>query len=116
MVTFWRSSAERLTEEEKSQIEEISHGWAWLNYDKRTGTYSGYFYYFPPDSGYKDSPMIPAEIAQQHKVRFVGLDTGWLNEDTKVFTMLEAVTGMFPKEMEELYQKFEAKTRIEHVS
>lgn len=109
MVMFWLSSAVRLTEDEKRQIEEISHGWAWLNYDKATGTYQGTFYYFPENSGYKDSPPIPPEIAEQHKARFIGLEHGWLNEKTRTFTELEAVAGMFPEEMEKLYQRFEAK-------
>lgn len=111
MVMFWQSSADRLTEEEKKQIEEISHRWAWLNYDKRTGTYRGTFYYFPRNSGYKDSPLIPAEIAEQHKVRFLGLEHGWLNEKDKSFTDLEAVACMFPEEMKKLHQRFEAKIK-----
>lgn len=109
MVTFWHSWAERLTEQEKKQIEEISYGWAWLNYDKATGDYQGTFYYFPRNSGYRDSPPIPAGIAERHKARFIALEHGWLEEEHKTFAELEAVAGMFPEEMEKLYQRFEAK-------
>jgi len=115
MVMYWRSWAERLTEEEKSQIEEISHGWAWLKYDKAAGGYQGNFYYFPAGSGYKDSPPIPAEIAQHHKTRFIGLEHGWLDEKTRTFIDLDAVAGMFPKEMEKLYQRYQAKISGGHV-
>lgn len=106
---LWRSWAERLTEEEKKQIEEISYGWAWLNYRKGTGGYHGIFYYFPQNSGYKDSPPIPAGIAEQHKARFIGLEHGWLDEEDKRFTEVGAVMGMFPKEMEELFERYKAK-------
>lgn len=115
MVTFWRNWAERLTQDEKEEIEKISFGFAWLNYDKNTGTYHGTFYWFPIDSGYKkDSPPMPAGIAESHKFRSIGLEYGWLSED-RVYTSLEAVAGMFPEEMEKLYQRFEAKISKEHV-
>jgi len=109
MVTFWRSWAERLTEQEKRQIEEISHGWAYLNYEKTKRGYEGYFYYFPENSGYKDSPPIPAGIAEQHKTRFIYLEHGWLDEKRRTFIDLTAVTAMFPAEMEELFEKYKAK-------
>ena len=116
MVTFWHSWAEKLTYEEAKEIEKISYGFAWLNYDKKTGTYQGTFYYFPQDSGYKASPPIPAGIAERHKTRFIGLETGWLKD--KTFTDLETVARMFPEEMEKLYQRFEAKIAgtTEHIT
>jgi len=111
MVTFWRSWAERLTEKEKARIVGLSYGWAWLNYDKATRGYQGTFYYFPQNSGYHDSPPIPAEIAQQHKTRFIGLERGWLHEEAKsFFTPLETIADMFPAEMEKLFERY--KTEI----
>jgi len=118
MVTFWRSWAERLTNEERTQIEEISHGWAYFNWNTVKRGWEGNFYYFPQNSGYKDSPPIPAGIAERHKTRFIGLETGWLDEKDRTFIELETVAGMFPEEMEKLYQRFKGETAgtTEHIT
>lgn len=102
MVMLWDSWAAGLTPEEKEKIEKISYGHAWLN-PSRYG-YSGRFYFFPRNSGFElgDSPAIPKRL--EKKVRLDDFKFGFLED--KTFTSLETVAGMFPEEMEKLWERF----------
>ena len=111
MVTFWRSWAHNLTEKDTKEIKRISYDFAWLNFNKDLGTYSGTFYYFPKGSGYKDSPPVPEEL--KAKTELLTLARGWIKD--KTFTPLETVAEMFPENLDKLYEKLEAKISKEHV-
>ena len=113
MVTFWDSWARNLTAVEVREIERVSHGFAWFNFNKYSGKYDGGFYYFPKNSGYIDSPPIPIDI--KPKVELRTLEMGWIKEEDKSFTPLETVAQMFPEEMDRLYERLEAKISKEHV-
>ena len=114
MVTWWRSWAKKLTEDERREIEKASYGFAWLNWDKRTKSYEGGFCYFPYHSGYKDSPRLSNELMR--KVELKELENGWLiYEEPKGTVGLETVAEMFPEEIDKLYEKFQAKISEEPV-
>ena len=114
MVTYWRSWAQNLTHKEADEINKMSFGFAWLNFNKHTGGWEGQFYYFPRRSGYKDSPDIPKELMK--KVELKDLERGWLiEEEPKGSCPLETVADVFPEEMDKLYERFQAKISEEHI-